>query len=120
MKPKRTALFLKIGIALVLVGSLDPMEGSLVINVGSIVIAICTWIQNNRWKWWSFAATTLITVGVVSLWTVSSFGGFEPETEWWWLCAILPYPVGWLATLMVFVYHGFNKVKLAISNRERN
>ena len=120
MKPERTALYLKIGIALVLLGSLDPMEGSLVINVGSIVIAICSWIQNNRWKWWSLTATSLITIGVVSLWTISSLGGFEPETEWWWIFAILPYPAGWLATLMAFVYLAFNQVKLAISNRERD
>jgi hypothetical protein len=33
------------------------------------------------------------------LWSVSSLGGFDPETEWWWLMAILPYPVGWLGIL---------------------
>jgi hypothetical protein len=47
-------------------------------------------------------------------------GGFEPETEWWWIFAILPYPAGWLATLMAFVYLAFNQVNLAISNRERD
>ena len=118
MKPERTALFLKIGIALVLLGSIDHVEGSMVINLGSIVIAICSWIQNNRWKWWSLAATVLITIGVFSLWTISSFGGFDPEIEWWWLLAILPYPAGWLGTLIIFVYLAFNEVKLAFSNRK--
>jgi hypothetical protein len=33
------------------------------------------------------------------LWIVSSKGGFDPATEWWWLLAILPYPIAWLGLL---------------------
>jgi hypothetical protein len=99
VKRERFELYLKIGIALIVLGSLDPMEGSILINIGSILLAISGFILGRRWKWWSLIASISITIGVISLWSVSSLGGFDPETEWWWLLAILPYPVGWLGIL---------------------
>lgn len=117
MKPERFELYLKIGIALVLLGSLDPMEGSILINLGSILLAISGMILGRRWKWWSMMASIFITIGVISLWSVSSLGGFDPETEWWWLLAILPYPVGWLGLLFAFIYLTSKRLKLLLSNR---
>ena len=99
MKRERFELYLKIGIALILLGSLDPMEGSILINLGSILLAISGLILGRRWKWWCLIASISITIGVISLWSVSSLGGFDPQTEWWWLLAIVPYPVAWLGLL---------------------
>jgi len=99
MKFLRSTLFPRIGIALILLGSLDPMEGSVLISLGSIVFAIASWLQQKAWKWHTVVAATSIGFGVSALWIVSSKGGFDPATEWWWLLAILPYPIAWLGLL---------------------
>jgi hypothetical protein len=104
MKFLRSTLFRRIGIALILLGSLDPMEGSVLISLGSIVFAIASWLQRKAWKWHAVLAAAAIGFGVSALWIVSSKGGFDPATEWWWLLTILPYPVAWLGLLGVMSY----------------
>ena len=115
MKFLRSTLFLRIGIALILLGSLDPMEGSVLISLGSIVFAIASWLQQNAWKWHTVVAAAAIGLGVSALWIVSSKGGFDPATEWWWLLAILPYPVAWLGLLGGMTYSTIVK----LLNRKR-
>jgi hypothetical protein len=118
MNPKRIELLLKIGLALILFGSLDPMEGSILINLGSVLVSVCGYLLNKRWRWWSISATILISIGVISLWSVSALGGFDPQTEWWWLLAILPYPVGWLGLLFTFIFLAIKWIKLLLSNSD--
>ena len=117
MNPKRIQILLKIGVAIILLGSLDPMEGSILINLGSVLVSVCGYLLNKRWKWWSISASMLISIGVISLWSVSALGGFDPKTEWWWLLAILPYPVGWLGVLFTFIYMAIKQFRLEPSNK---
>jgi hypothetical protein len=86
------------GIAM-LVGAVDPMEGSLVILPGSGLVLLGTSLgQSERrliaYRVWVF---TLIAIGVGALWGLSSVGGFGGPSgrSMWWGVLILPYLIGW-------------------------
>jgi hypothetical protein len=82
-----------------LVGALDPMEGSLVILPGSGLVAFGSFLgQHERrliaYRVWAFI---LIAIGVGALWGLSSIGGFGGNSgrSMWWGVLILPYLIGW-------------------------
>jgi len=82
-----------------LVGALDPMEGSLVILPGSGLVALGTFLgQSERrliaYRVWVFI---LIATGVGALWGLSMVGGFGGNSgrSMWWGVLILPYLIGW-------------------------
>jgi purine-cytosine permease-like protein len=87
------------GIAMV-VGTLDPMEGSLLILPGSGLVALGIYLggKDHRtvhyWTW----AFILIAVGVAALFGLSAVGGIGGRTgrSMWWGLLMLPYPLGWL------------------------
>jgi hypothetical protein len=86
------------GIAM-LVGALDPIEGSIVIFIGSALVALGTFLSRDErrflgYRLWMLA---LITLGVGALWVLSSFGGFGGKSglSMWWGVLMLPYPIGW-------------------------
>jgi len=91
------------GIAM-LVGTLDPLEGSLLILPGSGLIALGTYLggEDRRtvlyWTW----AFILITVGVGAMFALSAVGGIGGKSghSMWWGVLILPYPLGWLMALV--------------------
>jgi purine-cytosine permease-like protein len=87
------------GIAMV-IGAVDPLEGSLVILAGSGLVSLGTWLGKSPGRiilyWvWVFA---LILTGVGLMWVISAFGGFGGSTgrSMWWSLILLPYPVGWV------------------------
>ena len=82
-----------------LVGALDPMEGSLVILPGSGLVALGTFLgQNERrliaYRVWVFI---LIAIGVGAFWGLNRVGGFGGNSgrSMWWGVLILPYLIGW-------------------------
>ena len=86
------------GVGLV-VGSLDPMEGSLLILPGSALLAAGSWLghEDRRvvgYRVWSFI---LIALGVAALFGLSAVGGIGGNTgrSAWWALLFLPYVVGW-------------------------
>ena len=87
------------GIAMLL-GAVDPLEGSLLILPGSgmIALGLCVGKAERRlllyWAW----VIVLIAVGVGALFGLSAFGGFGGTSgvSMWWGILILPYPAGWL------------------------
>lgn len=92
------------GALAMLLGSLDPLEGSVVILPGSGLIALGTFLGKGkrgaiRYWLWVFG---LIAVGVAAMFVVSAFGGIGGKSgrSMWWGVLILPYPVGWLMTLV--------------------
>ncbi|OQB94237.1 MAG: hypothetical protein BWX84_00286 [Verrucomicrobia bacterium ADurb.Bin118] len=91
------------GIAMLL-GTVDPLEGSLLILPGSGLIALGTFIGKSqrgviRYWLWVFG---LIAVGVAAMFVLSAFGGIGGESghSMWWGVLLLPYPVGWLMALV--------------------
>jgi hypothetical protein len=85
------------------VGTLDPMEGSLLILPGSGLVAVGMYLggKDRRtvlyWTW----AFILVAVGVAALFGLSAVGGIGGKSgrSMWWGILILPYPVGWLMAL---------------------
>jgi hypothetical protein len=90
------------GIAMLL-GTLDPIEGSRLILPGSGVVALGMYLSGRDrrtllyWTW----VFILITVGVGAMVGLSTFGGIGGRSghSMWWAILILPYPVGWLMAL---------------------
>ena len=90
------------GIAMLL-GTLDPLEGSVVILAGSGLVALAMYLggKDRRtvlyWTW----AFGLMAVGVAAMFALSAVGGIGGRSghSMWWGVLILPYPAGWLMAL---------------------
>jgi hypothetical protein len=85
------------GIAMLL-GALDPLEGSLLILPGSILLAVAAYLGKEercviRYRVWTFL---MIAFGVASLWGLSAVGGIggPGDLSWWWGLMIVPYLIG--------------------------
>ncbi len=86
------------GVGLV-VGSLDPLEGSALILPGSALLALGSYLgrEDRRilaYRTWSFI---LVALGVGALFGLSAIGGVGGSSDHsaWWSLLILPYLVGW-------------------------
>jgi len=102
------------GSVAILLGSLDPMEGSLLILPGSGLVALGAHLGQadpQTTKFW-LTLFVLNAVGVGELWQLTAFGGFGGNSghSLWWGVLILPYVAGWvlavariLATVAEFV-----------------
>lgn len=86
------------GIGMV-VGAIDPMEGSLLILPGSALLALGTYLgqAERRVIAYKGSAFVLVLIGVAALWGLSFLGGFGGTSgrSMWWGLLILPYLVGW-------------------------
>ncbi len=91
-------LFL-VGGAAMLVGALDPMEGSLVILPGSGLVALGALLGQNERRLIAYRVRVffLIAIGVGAMWWLSAIGGFGGSSgrSMWWGVLILPYLIGW-------------------------
>jgi len=91
-----------VGFVVVLLGALDPLEGSLLILPGTGLLALAAWLGRSRYRtllYWSFA---LVAVGVGVMWGLSAVGGLGGSTgrSMWWALLLLPYPVGWVMAVV--------------------
>ena len=87
------------GIAM-LAGVPDPLEGSVVILVGSGLVTLGTFLGNpgrSLVVYW-IRVLILIAVGVGAMFALSAMGGIGGTSgrPMWWGVPILPYPVGWV------------------------
>jgi hypothetical protein len=81
-------------------GIVDPMEGSVAILGGSALIALGMAFDRTQrrvlpyWLW----VFGLIAVGVGALWGFSAIGGIGGNSGHsnWWLLLMAPYPIGWV------------------------
>lgn len=90
------------GFAAMLIGAVDPIEGSLLILPGSGLVALGALLgksPHRRFLAWSFV---LLAVGIGAGVGFSVIGGFgdPPGHSWWWALFLLPYPVGWIMGLV--------------------
>ena len=90
-----------VGLIAMLVGAIDPLEGSLIILPGSGMVALGALLGKSRHRIllaWSFV---LVAIGVGVMFVLSAFGGLGGSTgrSMWWALVILPYPIGWIMGL---------------------
>ena len=82
-----------------LVGALDPMEGSLLILPGSALVALGTFLSPTERRFLSYRVLVfiLIAIGVGAMWGLSAVGGFGGPSgrTMWWGTLLLPYLIGW-------------------------
>ena len=92
-----------VGAIAMLLGTLDPLEGSLLILPGSGMVVLGLFVGKAErrlllyWVW----VFILIAVGVGGMFALSAFGGIGGRSghSMWWAVLILPYPVAWLMGL---------------------
>ncbi len=82
-----------------ILGAVDPMEGSVIILPGSGLILLGTYLGNSErsliiFRLWVFL---LIAAGVAALWGFSFAGGIGGASgpSMWWGLLFLPYPIAW-------------------------
>jgi hypothetical protein len=90
-----------LGTAAVVLGALDPLEGSLVIAAGAVALIVAAHLGRLRARQWLHWGGALTALGVAALWAMSAVGGLGPSTgrSYWWALVLVPYPVGWLLSL---------------------
>ncbi len=99
------------GVVLLIAGALDPLEGSVVILIGSALIALSAWLTKDRHYKLFLTGFILIVTGVCFLFYLSSLGGFggSSSLSWWWGLLIVPYPAGWLLSIILLIIRAFKK-----------
>ena len=102
-----------LGVVLFLLGTLDPLEGSVLILAGSILLAVVSHFFGDPQQKWYRIAAILVLFGVLALWILSTLGGFGGENDLakGWAVLILPYPVGWMMLLVLFYLRLFAQKK---------
>lgn len=97
--PPRLRALRILAVALLLLGALDPMEGSVLIAVGSLMLALQVRMSGDARRTLYFTTALMILVGVFFLFFFSSRGGLvKGQLSVWWIL-MLPYPVGWMITV---------------------
>jgi len=112
-KIKWTNVIYIIGVIALIIGVLDPLEGSVVITSGSALIALSAYLTHDRhWKIF-LVSFIMILIGVFFLFYLSSLGGFgsNAKLSWWWGILILPYPIGWLTSIVLLIIRAVRKPK---------
>ena len=112
-KIKWTRVVYTIGVIALIIGALDPLEGSVVIASGSLLIALSAYLTHDRhWKIF-LLSLIMILIGVFFLFYLSSLGGFggTATLSWWWGTLILPYPIGWLISIVILIIRAVKKRK---------
>jgi len=101
------------GIIALIIGAFDPLERSVVIVIGSVLIGLSTFLSRDRhWKIF-FVSTILIIPGVIAMLYISSIGGFGGKSTLsrWWGILILPYPIGWLISIITLIVRVLKNTK---------
>lgn len=90
------------GIAMML-GTLDPLEGSMLILPGSGLVALGTYLgkrERGRFRYWVWVFI-MIAAGVGAMFALSAVGGIGGKSghSMWWGILVLPYPIDWVMAL---------------------
>jgi hypothetical protein len=90
------------GLAGMLVGAIDPLEGCFIILPSFGLVGFGALIGKSRHVallGWGFALVAFgVTAMIVTTW-LGGVGGNSVHSKWW-LLAELPYPIGWIMGLV--------------------
>jgi hypothetical protein len=107
-------ILITVGSIAMLVGALDPMEGSLVILPGSGLVTLGTFLNNTERglliHW--LCIFGMIAFGVGAFWALGAwgFGGTNKHSMWWGVL-VLPYPIGWVMGLVSLLFRLVRSVR---------
>jgi hypothetical protein len=101
MKSKPSRWLVIAGLVLMVLGAVDPLEGSVVILGGSFLVAVGAFRSRTRYRL-PVTALILIAIGVSAMFGLSAVGGVGGTSgrSNWWLLLCLPYPIGWILGLI--------------------
>ena len=90
-----------VGLVGMLLGAIDPLEGSLIILPDTGMVAFGAFLGKSGRRVLLYWAFILVAAGVGAMFLLSRFGGIGGRTgrSMWWGLVILPYPVGWIMGL---------------------
>ena len=94
-------LLMIVGLAGMLLGAIDPLEGSLIILPSTGLVALGAFLDKSRRRVLLYWALASMAVGVGAMFVLSALGGIGGSTglSIWWALLILPYVVGWFVGL---------------------
>ena len=69
----------------------------------SICLALSPYYMHDRYAKIFIVAAIMVVCSVAALWYISSLGGYDPKKEWWWNVILIPYPVGWLISIITLI-----------------
>jgi hypothetical protein len=96
-----------LGLVAMLVGAIDPLEGSILVVIGVASAALgASMLHSHHVRLFRWSAA-FVLVGVAALWILSAQGGVGGRTgrSYWWALTIAPYPVGWVLALVAETRH---------------
>ncbi len=108
------------GLVAMLAGTLDPLEGSIVILPGSGLIALGAYLGESRYRMLLLWAFVLIAAGVGAMVVFTAMGGIGGNSghSLWWGLFILPYTVGWIISLVGAILRLIKSFKRPLRRRK--
>lgn len=97
-----------LGTIAMIVGALDPLEGSLMILLGSGAVTLGVFLSKagrGLLIYW-ISTFALISVGVSAMFVLSALGGIggNQGLSLWWGLLIAPYPIGWTMGILSQIF----------------
>ncbi|MBK6479089.1 MAG: hypothetical protein IPK94_06495 [Saprospiraceae bacterium] len=94
-----------IGVTTIVIGAIDPLEGSVLIIPGSLLLSYLTYKSRDRMRKGYLLASLLIVFGTSCMFYFSYLGGIGAGSSlsWWYGLLILPYPLGWILTITLLI-----------------
>ena len=113
LKLKNYIYLYYLGLFSLFLGSLDPLEGSILILMGFIFISIFMKVTHNKFAKYFIFASSISGIGIFFMFYFSFLGGFfgNSTLNKWYLLLLLPYPLGWLLFIILLVTNFFESFK---------
>jgi hypothetical protein len=87
-----------LGLFGMLVGALDPLEGSVIILPSTGLAALGAYIGQTARRKLLYAAFLLMAVGVSAILLYSVI-----VRSWLWAAMVVPYPIGWILAIVASI-----------------
>jgi hypothetical protein len=95
-------ILMVVGLAGMLIGAIDPLEGSFIILPSVGLVAVGAWLGKSGHRkllTWSVGMVAFGVAAMVVLSWLGGIGGNRGQSMWWGIF-VLPYPIGWIFGLL--------------------